>query len=380
MKLLILMIAMLVSIPSQAVWYEAKGHATIISQDVEQARSNATQEAVKQLLLYSGASVTSISQVTEGRLTLDQLEVVSKGSLHNLKVLDEGRRGQQYFVVLQADVFPATGQCKASGFSKNLLLLPPYLKQQNQVRVGQIHEISPAVEQRTYDIARQLGSQFNIKHPPKLPLNYHQPGVHDFIAIKDIAHRYGAQYLLGIELENISLDQDYAPKHFNFSYPQRYFIINVRVYNAIDLEEIYNKRFSVNAPWEFDAREIVSPHSAKFWRSAYGQTVNDTLQTVISEVDALLACQPLQGSIVKVLGPDRWQINLGHANQLNPGMLLSLIHQNYHWGQWEIPRQEQHIADSMVRIEQIYQQSAIVVAVDPTMTANIQLGDLVSKQ
>jgi hypothetical protein len=166
----------------------------------------------------------------------------------------------------------------------------------------------------------------------------------------------------------------------NFSYPQRYFVINARVYNAIDLEEIYNKRFSVNAPWEFDAREIISPYTAEFWLSAYGQTVNNTLQQILGEVDALLACQPLQGSVVKVLGPDRWQINLGKANQLNRGMLLTLIQQNYHWGEWDIPRQEQSLTGSEVRIEQVYQDSAIVVALDPSMTANIQLGDLVSKQ
>ncbi|WP_411991666.1 flagellar assembly protein T N-terminal domain-containing protein [Agarivorans sp. DSG3-1] len=380
MKQFIFYIGMLISLSTHAVWYEAKGQATIVNNDMEQAKSVATQDAVKQLLLYSGASVTSVSQVNGGRLTLDQIEVVSKGSLHNLKVLEEGNHGQQYYVILQADVFPAASQCKASGYSKNMLLLPPFLKQQHQVRVGQLHEISPAVEQRAYDIAREVGTQFNVKHPPKLPLNYYKPGEHNFKGIKDVADRYGAQYLLGLEIENISLDQEHKPKFINLSYPQRYFVMNVRVYNAIDLEEIYNKRFSVNAPWEFDAREVISPYSAEFWLSAYGQTLNSTLQQAISEVDALLACQPLLGSVVKVLGPDRWQINLGKANQLNKGMLLNLIHQNYHWGNWDIPRQEQIVADSMVQIEQVYQDSAIVVALDPTMVANIQLGDLVSKQ
>ncbi|WP_163131710.1 flagellar assembly protein T N-terminal domain-containing protein [Agarivorans sp. Alg241-V36] len=380
MKQIILIAGLLISMSAQAIWYEAKGQATIVNNDFEQAKSLATQDAVKQLLLYSGASVTSISKVSGGQLTLDQIEVVSKGSLHNLTVLDEGNHGQQYYIILQADVFPATSQCKASGYSKNMLLLPPFLKQQHQARVGQLQELSPAIEQRTYDIARQVSNQFNVKPPPKLPLNYYKPGEHNYKGIKDVADRYGAQYLLGLEIENISLDQVHKPKFINLSYPQRYFVVNARVYNAIDLEEIYNKRFSVNAPWEFDAREVVSPHSAEFWLSSYGETVNSTLQQVVTEVDALLACQPLQGSVVKVLGPDRWQINLGKANQLNRGMLLSLIHQNYHWGNWDIPRQEQIIADSMVRIEQVYQESAIVVAVDPSMTANIQLGDLVSKQ
>ena len=104
MKILILMIGMLLCSTSQAEWYEAKGQATIVNNQIDQARSTAMQEAVKQLLLYSGASVTSISQVNGGRLTLDQLEVVSKGSLHNLTVLDEGQQGQQFYVILQADV------------------------------------------------------------------------------------------------------------------------------------------------------------------------------------------------------------------------------------------------------------------------------------
>ncbi|WP_026971300.1 flagellar assembly protein T N-terminal domain-containing protein [Aliagarivorans marinus] len=380
MKQLALILALLLhSVVAQAEWMQAQGRSAINGLGKQQARSEATQDAVKQLLLYSGASVTAISQVNDGKLTLDQLEVVSKGNLHNVQIVKEWREGDHYYVEMGADVFPILSQCKASGYSKNLLLLPPFLKPQATINVGQLHDMSPAVEQRSYDIAREVAQQFNVLHPPKLPQNYYKPGSHNYQGIKDLAKRYDAQYLLGLEIENISLDRKHQPKHFTLSYPNRYFVVNVRVYNAVDLEEIYNKRYSLHTEWRFKAEKIVYPASAEFWLSDYGDAVNDMLYSIIRDIDALLACQPLQGYIVRQLDEDRWQINLGHNNQIQPGMLLDVDHQRFHWGDWQIPRQERQPVGTALKVEQVYQRNAIVQAVDPSMSGNIQLGDMVSK-
>ncbi len=49
---------------ANAVWYEATGQAVVRNGDKETARHAATQEALKQAMLFAGASVHSVAKLT----------------------------------------------------------------------------------------------------------------------------------------------------------------------------------------------------------------------------------------------------------------------------------------------------------------------------
>ncbi|RKF19612.1 hypothetical protein DBZ36_03865 [Alginatibacterium sediminis] len=372
-------LVLLVPLFSQAAYFEAQGQAAIGNGDIAQAKAKATQAAMQQLLLYSGASVTSIQQMSGGLLTLDQLEIVTKGTLHNIKILQESQSLDFYTVRLAADVFVGSSQCSAAGARHSLLILAPQLRDQQQARIGQIYQLPESLGLRAYNLAREYSPSMLPIQASNLPINHYQSGKNTFAAIKNYAEKYDAQYLLALEIENLSLSGPYKPTFVQISYPERHFVMNARLYSVADLEEVYNKRVSVQSQWKFKSQEIVDPYSSKFWLSSYGQTVSAALKQVLGEVDSLLACQKLQAKIVTDLGDNRWQINIGSANSLQVGQQMKVQHQSFQWGDWDIPRQQRFDAGTDVTIEQVFQKSAVVKANDPSMADSIQLGDIVSR-
>ena len=66
---------------ASAIWFEASGQAVITNGNKHLARQEATQEAIKQSLLFSGASVTSVQSMAQGLLQDDRFEVRSSGEV-----------------------------------------------------------------------------------------------------------------------------------------------------------------------------------------------------------------------------------------------------------------------------------------------------------
>ena len=51
---------------ASAIWFEASGQAVITNGNKQLARQEATQEAIKQALLYDGADVTGVQSLARG--------------------------------------------------------------------------------------------------------------------------------------------------------------------------------------------------------------------------------------------------------------------------------------------------------------------------
>ena len=77
------------SSPAVAIWFEATGQAIIHNGEKEAARQQTTQEAIKQALLFSGASVKSIQSLANGLLEDDRFEIRASGEVNNIELIDE---------------------------------------------------------------------------------------------------------------------------------------------------------------------------------------------------------------------------------------------------------------------------------------------------
>ena len=73
---------------------------------------------------------------------------------------------------------------------------------------------------------------------------------------------------------------------------------------------IFEKQYKNTAPWQFNKREAIDVNSQIFWQSDYGQMVDRTLHTLVSDIDKNMVCQPTQARIVKVAG-NKITFNLG---------------------------------------------------------------------
>ena len=69
------------TLPVHAQWFTTVGSAPITDGDVDQAREQATQEALRQAMLQAGASVSSIQNLSNGALTRDLFQIRSNSEV-----------------------------------------------------------------------------------------------------------------------------------------------------------------------------------------------------------------------------------------------------------------------------------------------------------
>ncbi len=84
----------------------ASGTAKIIKGDQEAAKKAALDEAKRAAVEQVGTEVVSKTVVENFELVKDQIVSRAKGYVHNVKILEEGRREGSYFVKIQATVDP----------------------------------------------------------------------------------------------------------------------------------------------------------------------------------------------------------------------------------------------------------------------------------
>ena len=91
---------------AHAAWYEATGQAVVLDGNKEAAKRTATQEALKQAMLFAGASVHSVAKLTNGLLKNEEMTIRSTGEVNQLELVNETFNGEVITVRVRADIFP----------------------------------------------------------------------------------------------------------------------------------------------------------------------------------------------------------------------------------------------------------------------------------
>ena len=108
-------------IPTNAAWFEATGQAVINNGNKALAKKQATHEAVKQALMFAGASITSVQAMSNGLLENDRFEIRSGGEVNDLALISETYHDDYVTVVIRADIFAQRTQCDAAQYKKRLV-------------------------------------------------------------------------------------------------------------------------------------------------------------------------------------------------------------------------------------------------------------------
>jgi hypothetical protein len=115
------LISLLSSFPAHSIWFEASGQAIVHNGNKEVARQRATQEAIKQALLFAGASVDSVQHMANGLLQDDRLEIRASGEVNTIELIDEIYQDDFVTVSVRADIFPQDVKCQASDYQKKIV-------------------------------------------------------------------------------------------------------------------------------------------------------------------------------------------------------------------------------------------------------------------
>ncbi|MBT0584975.1 flagella assembly protein FlgT [Alteromonas oceanisediminis] len=374
------LVCLFVSLSGQAnaAWFQATGQAEIVNGDKQYARQQATQEAIKQALLFAGASVTSVQQLTNGLLRDDRLEVRATGEVNEIELIDEIYHQDYVTVSIRADIFPQTAQCSAATYKKTVVTAHMPFTHRDQTKDGNLFALGGAAIDQLPNAFKRLTSNTLITDVIPERFNWDAAAVQ--AQVNQLATRTNAQFVLGITAEDVSVHRPEGSLAFwRNTAPKRAFVIRARLFDGMNTELIMDKTYSAMAAWTFSKFDHVDVRSSEFWQSPYGKAIIDTFDAMAVDIDEMLNCEQAVGRVLSV-NNNQLQINLGEQHNVQVGDTLTLFKSSEvidPFGQ----RYLQHtVHPHQVIVRRVYASTATVSSVDDALLSNIQPNDFVAKR
>ncbi|MGB2077601.1 flagellar assembly protein T N-terminal domain-containing protein [Pseudoalteromonas tetraodonis] len=367
---------------THAQWYESTGHAVIQNSDIPGAKAAAIKDAITQALVFSGARVSSVQTLVDGVLTQDQLKISSQGEIQKIELVSENRSSDEFAITLRLDIFAQTEQCPQSNFNKFIAVTQSQLTNREQARMGQIFDINKAVSKNIYtSLQKSKMSAIPVAYfnkAIKVDTYFNQQHDYSNSQLEEISSRSNAQYVLLSQITSLStsdkLNSDYA--FWQDESYQRHYQIEFSLFNGTTYEPLWQNSYQSQAIWPFEKTAIIDVNSNRFWQSPFGQSISDINQTLSYDLQAAMACLPTQGKIMHMEN-NKLVINLGKAHGLEKGQLLSIAHHNYLTDAQGNTMPHTITTLNRIRIEQLYQHSAIAVSINDQPLPGVQINDIV---
>jgi hypothetical protein len=362
-----------------AAWFSATGQAAILNGDKTAAKQQATEEAIKQALLFAGASVRSVQQMTNGLLLDDHLEIRSSGEVNTLELIDEVYSDGYVTVSIRADIFSQETQCSAADYTKRLATTYFPIRYGSQAADGQIHKLGAAAALKLQEIFSQISTTLTLSEVEPYTLNWHNTDQQ--IQASKLAQKTDVQYVLAVTIDDISVERNQANafKFWEGEQAVRNFAYTLTLLNGASGEELMTKKYRTSEAWEFDMTRKLDVNSDQFWRSRYGRAILKTMQTSAIDLEEFAVCEPTMGRILAVAN-NQLQINLGKNQKVKAGdtlTLFSVIQIRDSFGQ-EYKQFVLH--PTALVVTQVFAETATVTSRDRSLLANIQANDYVARQ
>ncbi|MBD3585372.1 hypothetical protein HHX48_06480 [Salinimonas sp. HHU 13199] len=362
-----------------AAWFEAQGQALVIEGDKEAAKQEATQEALRQAMLFAGASVQSVQTLANGLLKKEQLTVTANGEVQNVELIDEIWEQDIVTVRIRADIFPKPASCEAAGFLKTIATTEFLIATPAQAQDGQIQELSSVIPRKLQTSLAHQTNAATIAQITDYPIDWRKQNLRR--QAPTLARQSRTQYVIAATITDLSLTRKQASmlSFWKGEQATRHFSLDISLIDGVHGGVLMQKQYRDRAPWHFDRFEDIDASGAPFWQSAYGEAINNTLQQISSDVAAKLACQPATGRVIQVAG-NSLEVSLGRSHGIEVGDELFL----YQTKQISNPFNDNFIQYNLypekVTVTAAYADSATVTVANDGILMNIQPNDFVAKR
>ncbi|WP_137167796.1 flagella assembly protein FlgT [Salinimonas lutimaris] len=372
-------LAALLSGQTYAAWFEAKGQALIINDNRVKAREQATKEALKQALLFSGASVQSVQTLANGLLSSEQTTITASGDVHTVELIDEVWHDGYVSVTLRADIFPKAMACEAAEFRKTIATTYYPIETPQQAQDGQLHKMSAVLPRYLQRHFTEQSATVSVDAIAPYSARWQQQDV--LSQAPALARQRRVQYVIAATITDLSV---YRPASSALTFWQdnqatRQFSLALSLLDGMHGGVLLNKEYSFNAPWEFDRFSQLDVTSEQFWQSAYGQSLDNVLTDIVTDVSDKLACQPATGRVLQVKG-EQLQVSLGRAHGLKVGDELQLYQTQQVSGPFGETFMQYNLYPHTVTVTAAYADSATVSVTGDGLLMNIQPNDFVAKR
>ncbi|GAC27197.1 flagellar assembly protein FlgT [Brumicola pallidula] len=364
---------------ASAAWFSATGQAAILNGDKTAAKQQATEEAIKQALLFAGASVRSVQQMTNGLLLDDHLEIRSSGEVNTLELIDEVYSDGYVTVSIRADIFSQETQCSAADYTKRLATTYFPIRYGSQAADGQIHKLGAAAALKLQEIFSQISTGLTLSEVEPYTLNWHNTDQQ--IQATKLAQKTDVQYVLAVTIDDISVERNRANafKFWQGEQAIRNFAYTLTLLNGASGEELMTKQYRVSEAWEFDMTRKIDVNSDQFWRSRYGRAILKSMQTSAIDLEEFAICEPTMGRILAV-ADNQLQINLGKNQKVKAGDTLTLFNVKQIRDSFGQEYKQFVLHPTALVVTQVFAETATVTSRDRSLLGNIQANDYVARQ
>lgn len=362
-----------------AAWFEAQGQALVAGVERSEARRLATEEALKQALMFAGASVHSVQTLVNGLLQPQEFSIQANGEVNQLELVDEIWHEDYVTVRIRADIFAQAEQCAAAGFQKTLVTTYFPIQYPQQALDGQLQKLTHVLPRHLQQHFARHSSTVGIQAIAPYSTNWYQQTVIE--QAPALARQHNTQYVLGATIIDLGVERTPASAlaFWSDGSASRQFSVAISLLDGMHGGALLDKVYQITAPWEFDRVAQLDVAGDRFWRSAYGTAIDNQLAAIVADVDATLACQPATGRVLQVAG-NQLQVSLGRAQGLQVGDELFL----YQTSQVNDPFGQSYVQYNLypvkVKVTAAYANSATVTAANDGLLINIQPNDYVAKR
>lgn len=378
MRPTLLFVFLLFTTNANAQWFQATASASIINNDIEQAREQAIKKAVKDALLFSGGTISSLQQVNQGVLVGNQLKLNASGEIKALEIISEEQEGLQLKVGINVNIVPPKQICLGSQFPKSISIARFALKVPEQAVDGKIDQINQKVSEILHNRLSLSPHLFNVRRyldkPMKLGEKYNNRQLVN--TLSSLSAQSDSQFILFGEINDLSVQ--FASKNsltYWLTSPDRHFYMTIYLYDAFQGHLVFNKQYRQQPTWQYNKEENADLNSKRFWELNYGQAILESLDQVNTHVAQKLQCTLPSARIVAVNG-NKVQINLGRKNGLQQGTLVSLSYAGNFKDQFGIERQSTNKVQQTMKVTEVYENSAELMTLDNYPLSNIQINDI----
>ena len=331
---------------AQGVVLEGVGHANIRENNLDQARTEARQAAMRDLALQYQARVSTRDTMENGQLVGSHTELSAMAQVRNATIVDEYRSGNLLRVIVRAEMSDAegsAGSCKAgqaSGLRKRVAVTAFPITRPEQ---GGGAALDDAGEQLPRELVARLQQQGQLQvlgatslqlfsNLPDAPTSQKNPASNQLTNVVQLARELGAQFVVAGVIRDIGLADpgawgssilDRMQRGIGMADTSRRFEAEVMVFDGFSGSPVFRQRFETSARWQPDGSGTGGFASAGFEGSEWGQAVEGVITEMTAAVNNALACQPFMARITRVDG-NRVTLASGATAGLRPGDELDL--------------------------------------------------------
>ncbi|MDF3125868.1 flagellar assembly protein T N-terminal domain-containing protein [Rheinheimera sp. 1928-s] len=357
---------------AMADWYEATGQAVLRSGDTKAARTAATEDAVRKALLYSGASIRTVQQVTDGLLTQESMVLQTQGEVQHVQIVSETEEYGYINVTIRADIYPDQNQCANLQLKKELLISPFIIENREQAIAGQLYELDQASTSLFIQKLEESSGSSLIK---LLPQSIRQKEL-SYADRSALQRNYGGRYLLKASLGDVSLGERVGSNWTFWSDPdrERFYQLQLELSDIQEQKVLLNQKYQTSAVWGFRDTTVISPKTQRFWQTDYGRSIERVLNAAAQDVEEALRCETILADITLV-DQHKVLLNLGSKQGLKLGDELTILHRRQHKDSLGQLQDQLTISELKVKVTELTHQNAWAQSVNMDLLANVQVGD-----